>query len=266
MRLSAYVRKHGIAAFNADDFDFVGSKLSLDPSRLILVGGQAIEVWGMYFDVLAPTGDKHPLTEDADWLGSQSDAKWLCGQLGYDTTELQLPSGDDHGPSTGLAFLERPDGRVLMMDFLRCIVGPSNEEVRRLAVPITVRGSVISVLHPLLCLKSRLANIALLPAKRRGNGPLQAEWSINIVAAYLARMQVNNAGKQLTRACHFVAESAEYKYARYCFLEFGIDPLKAVTDDLVTAIGGQFSTSDWPRTVARIEAKRAKWIARRRSL
>jgi hypothetical protein len=74
LRLSALVNQQGVAPFTAEDFLFVGSKVATDPARLILVGGQALETWGAYFDVLAPTGDRHPLTEDTDWLGSKKDA------------------------------------------------------------------------------------------------------------------------------------------------------------------------------------------------
>ncbi len=175
MRLSALVNQRGVDAFTFDDFLFVGSKVSLDPSRLFLVGGQALETWGVVFDVLAPTGDRHPLTEDTDWLGSKRDALWLCDLLGKDNTELQLASADENGPSSALAFLKRPDGRILLMDFLRMVIGPSNEEVRRLAVPVQVGSApaiTLHVMHPLLCLASRLHNLKALEAKRKGNGPM----------------------------------------------------------------------------------------------
>lgn len=259
MRLSAYVSANGVDAFTRDDFVFVGSKVETDPARLILVGGQAIETWGIVFDVLAPTGDQHPLTEDTDWLGSASDANWLCQLLGKDTTELQLPAADDPTINTGVAFLKRPDGRVLVMDFLRCIAGCTNEEVRRLAVPISVLGITLHVLHPLLCLESRLANVARIESKRLGNGPIQARWSIDIVRAYLSSVADKQARRELVRACHRVANAAEFNHGRFCYVEFGIDPLEAVTPELVAKIGGLFEERDWPNTISRIKLKRTRW-------
>ena len=148
------------------------------------------------------------------------------------------------------------------MDFLRCIVGPSNEEVRRLAVPVQVSGIVINVLHPLLCLESRLANIEVLPAKRRGNGPVQAEWSIDIVTAFLRKLIEDEVpAREVIRACHTVAGSAEYRHGRYCYENFRVDPLRAVTDDVLEKIGGRFQSEDWPRTVVRINLKREHWVA-----
>ncbi len=184
MRLSAYVNQHGIDAFNFDDFIFVGQQVAKSPEALILVGGQVLETWGLAFNVLAPTGDTNPLTEDADWLGGKRDAIWLCERLGKAHTELVLAGDFDSTPSTAYAYLRRPDGRVLMMDFLRAIVGPSNEEIRKLAVPVQVADQVtLHVLHPLLCLESRMANLEVLPAKREGNGPMQAQWAVNIARA-----------------------------------------------------------------------------------
>lgn len=258
-RLSQIVSQRGVDPFTPDDFTFVATKQSIDPGRLILVGGQAIETWGVVFDVVAPTGDRYPLTEDTDWLGNLNDAKWLCELLGLDQTEIYFPAAEDHSPCSALAYLSRPGGRIVMMDFLHTIVGPNVAEVRRLAVEIVVGGTRLKVLHPLLCLESRMANLRDIPAKRKGNGPMQAEWAVNIVRAFLWRHLDDAGEKATTKACHFIRELAEFKLGRYCFLEFGIDPLLAVEPALVAKIGGRFETDDWPRILDRVAAKRARW-------
>lgn len=257
--LSQIVAQRGVDPFTPDDFNFVASKQETDLGRLILVGGQAIETWGVVFDVLAPTGDRYPLTEDTDWLGSAEDAKWLCNLLGLDNTEIFFPSVDDMTPSSALAYLSRPGGRIVMMDFLHSIVGPKNEKVRKLAMEIVVGGTKVRVLHPLLCLESRMANLRDIPAKRRGNGPMQAVWAVNIVRAFLRR-NLEVAGAEATsKACHFVRELAEFKLGRFCFLNFDLDPLLAVESELVHAIGGRFALDDWPRVLERVRKKRDRW-------
>lgn len=260
MKLSDYVRENGIDPFTREDFTFVGSKLALDPNRLVLVGGQAIEVWGIFFDVLAPTGEHEPLTEDTDWLGSKDDAQWLCAQLGgRKVTELQIAKDFDPSPNSAIAYIQRPDGRVLLMDFLRTVVGLHNAEIIKLAVQIVVSGVTINVLHPLMCLESRLANLKTLPSKRNTNGVMQANWAINIAEAYLYQLVTTNPGKnqEAIKACASVAECAEYRSGPYCFLNYGIDPLRAVSPRVLEAIGGRFVTDDWPRRVKRIDGKRA---------
>lgn len=261
MRLSAYVNQHGIDAFTREDFLYVGQRISHDPAKLILVGGQALEVWGVIFDVLAPTGDQFPLTSDTDWLGNKRDAQWLCKQLGPDA-ELHMAGDFDSTPSSAYAYLKRPDGRVVLMDFLRTIIGPSNEQVRKLAVPVHVSGITLNVLHPLLCLESRLANVAVIPSKRNGNGIMQAEWAVNIATAYLLQILESGDIRQANKACHRVAAIAQSDHARYCFVNFKIDPLQAVTQEVLNAIGGRFQLDDWPRTQAMINKKRGRWSPR----
>lgn len=226
-----------------------------------MVGGQALETWGLFFDVLAPTGDRHPLTEDTDWLGSKRDAQWLCDLLGKDSTDLRLASADDNGPSSALAFLKRPDGRILLMDFLHAIIGPTSDEVRRLAVPINVGSDppiTLHVMHPLLCLASRLHNVQTLESKRRGNGPMQAEWAVAIAREFITRTIESGNLRGAQKACQQVAEQAEYQAGPFCFIELGLDPLHAVTSEHLQAIGGRFATDEWPRTVERIAKRRER--------
>lgn len=259
MRLSQYVSDHGVDAFNFEDFLYVGSKLATDPNRLVLVGGQAIETWGHYFQVLAPTGQHEPLTEDTDWYGNADDARWLCRLLGRKSTELYIAKNFDPSPNSAQAYIERPDGRVLMMDFLRAVVGLTHEEIVQYAVPVTVAGINFSVLHPLYCLESRLANLKGLPSKRNTNGVMQANWAIDIVAAYLEKMPSNGASvRDVMKACQQLADSSEYRAGPYCFDNYGIDPLRAVPAAILEFIGGQFVTEYWPRRLERIATKRAR--------
>ncbi|VTU36967.1 hypothetical protein [Variovorax sp. PBL-E5] len=262
MRIRDYVNTHGVDAFNRDDFFFVGSKVSNDPARLVLVGGQAIEAWGLYFKVLAPSGDVQPLTEDTDWFGKKESAIWLCKQLGRDNTDLQLASPEDPSPNTAVAFHKRPDGRVVLIDFLKSLVGLDPKAIVERAVPVQVGPVHLYILHPLLCLESRLANLAHLPAKRNSNGVMQAQWAINIVAAYLRQLVEIAPMREAMTACREVSEAAEYRAGPYCYDEFNIDPLQAITRELLERIGGLFSTEDWPRRLARIDKQRAKRAAR----
>jgi len=257
LRLSRIAIERGVDAFKFDDFLFVGKQLSVDPARLILVGGQALETWGHVFEVLPPTGDYEPLTEDTDFLGDKKDAQWLCKLLGKDVTELHIAQDFNPSANTAIAYLERPDGRVLLIDFLKAIIGVDEKEIARTAVPISVAGVSLHVLHPLLCLKSRLANIEKLTSKRNTNGIMQARWAIDIVRAWLVKIVGEGyPQRELIKACHSVAELAEFGSGPYCYKEFGLDPLHAVSTEIVESIGGRFVTDDWRRKVDRINLKR----------
>lgn len=257
MRLSELAAERGIDSFEFDDFLFVSNPLRQDPSRLVLVGGQAIETWGHFFNVLPPTGDRSPLTEDTDFLGNRQDAKWLCAQLGRDDTELVLAKDFDPSPNSAIAYLRRPDGRILMIDFLHAILGVRNEDVSTTAVRIEVAGNVLQVLHPLLCLKSRLANLEQLSVKRSTNGVMQAHWAISIAQAYLLNLLDSSVSqRELIKQFSMVSELAEFGAGPYCYKNFGIDPLVAITEDMVGRVGTRFVTEDWPRRLERIKHKR----------
>lgn len=266
-RLSKLVNAAGVVAFTWDDFFLVSSSVTQDPSRLVLVGGQALEAWGVFLGVLAPTGDQHPLTEDTDWLGSARDAEWLGKLLGTQRAiEIQKPQLGDASSNTAIMYLEGAEGGVLWMDFLSSVTGLTDQEITKYAVQVDIpakdlasSGVSIRVLHPIHCLASRMANLETHEKKRRGNGPMQAQWAVDIVAAFLVAMVASRDERQVRRACEMVAELAEFKSGRYCFFAYGIDPLVAVSPEVVTAGGARFASDDWPRTLARIDRKRQRW-------
>lgn len=259
MRLSELAVQNGVDAFKFDDFLFVSRPLKQDPSRLVLVGGQALEAWGHLFQVAPPTGDHEPLTEDTDFLGNKEDARWLCKLLGKDDTDLVLAKDFDPSANTAIAFIRRPDGRILMIDFLHAIVGVSNAEITKSAVCADIAGCQLQILHPLLCLKSRLANIQSLPSKRNSNGVMQARWAIDIVRAYLSDLLERGASqKELIQQFSMVSEMAEFGAGPYCYKHCQLDPLAAISSEMAEQVGLRFATEDWPRRLARIEGKRQK--------
>lgn len=263
---------HGVDPYRPTDFYYVIDKSSREPDRLVLVGGQALEVWGTVLNVPAPVAEEkqgnfyHALTLDADWLGHRDDAKWLAALLGVDRTQLLIPSPDDATPNTAVLYLER-DSRIMLMDFLATVTGLDNDEIRKFAPDVVITSDSgqqfkLRVLDPIHCLLSRMANLKAYASKREGNGPDQAVWAVNLLRAYLLYLVDNGAPEKTIRGqCHRVAEVAEYgdKAAEYCFVNYRIDPLQAVVDKVIAAGGRQFQEMGWPRTTARIRAKQAHW-------
>lgn len=264
-RLSQIVKDAGISAFTKDDFYLISGGVAQDPERLVLVGGQAIEIWGVLLNVLAPTDNQHPLTEDTDWLGSAEDAQWLADFLGRDNTiELTKATLDDNTANTAVMLLQRPDGRVLLMDFLHSITGLTNPEINKMAVALDVpdlHGNIFTlrVLHPLHCLQSRMANLETYSKKRKGNGPLQALWAVNIVGAYLLQTALHQAGDQLLKACRELAAISMHGPAEFCYTQYELDPLSAVSPAILAAAGAQFAEIEWPHALKRLAIKQAHW-------
>jgi hypothetical protein len=264
-RLSQIVKDAGIQAFTRDDFYLVCNGVAQDPARLVLVGGQAIEVWGVLLDVPAPTGDQNSLTEDTDWLGSAADAQWLANFLQCENAiELTKATLDDNTANTAVLLLQRPDGRILLMDFLHSITGLVNAAINKMAVLLELpnqHGKLLSlrVLHPLHCLQSRMANLQIYSKKRAGNGPLQAQWAVDIVRAYLHQTALHNSSDEVAKACRERAETSASDPAQYCYKHYGLKPLQAVTPDVLVAAGDKFVQLEWPHMLKRLEVKQARW-------
>lgn len=264
-RLSQVVKDSGISAFTKDDFYLVSGGVAQDPERLVLVGGQAIEIWGVLLNVLAPTDNHHPLTEDTDWLGSAEDAEWLANFLGSNNTiELTKATLDDNTANTAVMLVQRPDGRVLLMDFLHSITGLTNPEINRMAVPLDVpdlQGNVFTlrVLHPLHCLQSRMANLETYSKKRNGNGPLQAFWAVTIVGAYLQQISLHQAVDQLLKACRALAAISMHGSAEFCYTQYGLDPISAISPAILEAAGPAFTELEWPHILKRLAIKQTHW-------
>lgn len=264
-RLSQIVKDTGIHAFTKDDFYLVCDGLAQDPARLVLVGGQAIEVWGVLLDVLAPSGDQNALTEDTDWLGGAADAQWLANILQSENViELTKATFDDNTANTAVILLQRPDGRILLMDFLHSITGLGNAEINKMAVLLEIpnqHGKLLSlrVLHPLHCLQSRMANLQIYSKKRAGNGPLQAQWAVDIVRAYLRLTALHNSSDEVSKACRQLAAISAGVSAQYCYTHYGLEPLQAVAPDVLVAAGDKFVKLEWPHMLKRLATKQARW-------
>lgn len=271
--------RRGLDPYRPTDFYYVLDKSSRQPDRLVLVGGQALEVWGTLLNVPAPVAPEkqgnyyHALTLDADWLGYRDDAEWLAELLGVERTQLCIPAPDDPTANTAVLYLER-DSRIMLMDFLATVTGLENNEIRRFAPDVVITSDVgqqfsLRVLDPIHCLQSRMSNLKAYLNKREGNGPDQAAWAVELVKAYL-RYLVNNgaAEKTIRDQCHRVAEMAEYgaKAAEFCFVNYHIDPLQSVVDEVVASGGQQFQETDWPMTTSRIRNKQLHWLSKARRL
>ncbi len=255
--------KQQIDFFTQADFDYVTVRVAQEPDRLILVGGQAVAVWGIYFDVPPPPGDYPVLTADTDWLGHQDDARQLCKSLESDTTTVEFQAEDAFGFSANTAMaLMHHEERTLLMDFLKNITGLETKEVERLALEITISGNRFRVMHPLHCLISRFANLKAHSIKRLGNGPIQAKWMIEITRRYLESLvDSEQPPDEVAKAIRIIANLAAFDPGKYCYLNMKLDALDAIPRSAIIYAGEGFAGKEWPVIIARINKKRISWAA-----
>ncbi|HEY2184893.1 MAG TPA: hypothetical protein VGH39_07855, partial [Xanthobacteraceae bacterium] len=123
--------------------------------------------------------------------------------------KLLLPTRDDHTPSTA-QIVTMINGKPLVIDFLGEVLGVRDRELRRGVSEVEVGADMegrsitvrIKVLHPILCLKSRIISM-LHPATRRMDriARQQAEASLVILRRYIDDLLTDDLGWKEARDC-----------------------------------------------------------------
>ena len=252
-------------SFGAAEVIEIASKFEAADDTFI-IGGQATNFWAWFFQEKEPELKlKGPFTsQDIDFFGSQAVARSLAQALGG---ELRLPIYDDHTPSTA-QIVTTIGGKPLVIDFLGQVLGIRDRELRRGVSVLEITGEVdgrpetvrVKVLHPVLCLKSRIVSM-LHPATRR-TGPIaraQAEASLVIVRRYIDDALSDDEWRE-ARDClatlYWYLRSDEY--VKVADVRLGIDALaiiRAFTED--ERIDSRYRESQLKRMVANIERRRA---------
>jgi hypothetical protein len=249
-----------IGWFAPPDLDLLFKAISKinNPENVVLVGGQSLSFWVDRYDIPIPKTDTPYLTQDADFLACKEDAKAISDLIGG---QIKLATLDDLTPNTATVVFTSTTGHKLLIDFLGIIVGVDNAEIRKFAVPLRLGDWHLNVLHPLLCLKSRINNLNVLPSKRNKNGIEQARVAVEVVKCYLRqRIQEGNTRGALI-GVNQIAAMAQTPAGLYVWEKYGIDVLKAVEPEIVPV--QQFQEIEWPRQVKLTEQRRDKIVKRK---
>ncbi|HTY48294.1 MAG TPA: hypothetical protein VMB48_01230 [Steroidobacteraceae bacterium] len=211
----------------------------------ILVGGQALAVWASFYRVEIPAALSGNVTRDADFIGTKDTALIIKAALSNQDWTFEPVRAGSLSPVVAQLVLRSDDG-IKEIDFLGSIVGLRTHEVRRRAVPVCLPdGSVVTVLHPLDVLASRLHNLAELPEKRTAKGVAQAQLAIGIAGAFLrdtiARGQERDVYNQIERMRLIVTHPAIATICR----EYGLDVLAGVPLEQIR--NENFRARRWPQ-------------------
>ena len=181
---------------------------------IVLVGGQALNFWSDYFEIVTPaTEDKFgvALSNDIDFVGGAREATAFAAGVGGSVRIAG--EADAHSPNTALVML-RDGGDEHIIDFLGSLNGFSPrefEQVAQWAVPVRLApesDAYLQVMHPVHCLQAQLANV-YGPSLDRRSGPggerharrvrLAVEASRRTVLDLLGRGAERNAFKVVER-------------------------------------------------------------------
>lgn len=222
-----------------------------EPSSVVLVGGQSLSLWADYFRIDVPVQETAYLTQDADFLGTHRDADLLARLLGAKIHKATL---DDNTPNLAVLAFKGVGGKNLLIDFLSVIIGVDENSIRKRAISVVFQDRLVRVLHPLLCLKSRIENLKALPAKRNGNGISQARVAVEVAKRYIEERLKEGPEREAIYAAKQLREMALTPAGVYVFHHYQIDVLDAVVPEIFKT--ELFRTRDWP--------KAREWAARRR--
>ena len=153
----------------------------------ILIGGQAINIWATLLEGQDPElDDLGPLTSaDVDFFRNKDAQKALMN--GLQSGQLILPTGDDSTPNAAVVTGYIGDKKVVI-DFMAAIKGVKDEALLKKSITIAdsedPNSVSITLMHPIDCLRSRLANINDL-GRVSEHSINQAAASVRILDVYI---------------------------------------------------------------------------------
>jgi hypothetical protein len=220
--------------------------LSLCGPQALLVGGQALALWAVVYEVTPPEILAASISSDADFVGNAEIARKLGRSLKH--WDFWRPKLDDATVQTAKLTRTVADG-IKQIDFLGGIAGLDTEAIQRRAVTLTLTsGTDLRVLHPLDVLESRLQNLLLIPEKRHPGGIAQAQLAISIARGFLNRLLDEGAGVRLVfDAIERIAQIASKKALTGVMLDYSLDVLSAVPFERMEH--PPFQTKRWPKIV-----------------
>jgi hypothetical protein len=137
--------------------------------ELVLVGGQAVNFWASYYEKRAQELVREaPFTsKDIDFCGDQRAVRICAQRL---KGEARVATFDDATPNAGTVVFLDDGGVKRTLDILKAPFGLAAEEVHATALHVALlddagqeTGVAFHVMHPVLCMESRVHNVVGLP-------------------------------------------------------------------------------------------------------
>lgn len=223
---------------------------ALSGSPAILVGGQAIAFWSDYYNIAS---DLPAITRDIDFYGGSDAVAFGENALSLYHVEAYLPDLDDSTPNSGKLTCT-VNGQSIEIDFLYSLIGLSDDEIESTATSVEFQHNVLNVLHPLLCLKSKVNNLAVLIGKRTPEGIEQVRLSIEIVSAYLNELLAKDQ-RAAIKICEHLFRLALRESALFVNYQYNLDVIDAIPIDQFNV--PEFIQTRVPQVIQQINDKRA---------
>lgn len=211
---------------------------------LVLVGGQAVNFWASFYEHRVPAlVEESPFTsKDIDLCGDQKSVRVCAARLGGTP---RVATFDDATPNAGTVVFVDAAGVSRTLDIVSAPFGLDGAEVHDTALPAEIlddagapTGVRFYVMHPVLCMESRVHNVIGLPGHYdTEQGRKQLRVSILCAREYMrdlldGRIDVEDPvrtvlklNERLFRFC------TRDRHAKELYRTRGVDPADAIIDD-----------------------------------
>lgn len=232
---------------------------------IVLVGGQALNYWvDRYRDRAPELQAEWPFTsEDVDFYGTTREVDLLSERLGG---RVEKPPLFDPSPNSGLLHVPLP-GRAedVRIDVLRGVHGVKDAEVERTAFTAVARdGSPFrfKVMHPVLCMFSRAANVIELPGYDNPHGLKQLRGSVSCAREFMRELVARGRVRDALNLSKRIENFALRRVGIRAFSEKNVDVFAAVEPH--PELGEKFVSLHYPQMTRRLTLKRDKAMRLRR--
>ncbi len=196
----------------------------------VLVGGQSVMLWAYHYDLAGP---ETSYTKDIDFFGNSADIEAAQRRLVTVDHETRFADLEDSSPNSGLILISLEGCPKIRVDYLWAVQGLSGSDIQERSVPLKIKGvsTPVRVLHPLMCLESKVINLGAFPLKRDEDGVAQAKVAVQIVNAYIQNLIANERNRDALNATERVFRIAQMDASSFSWHLFGVDLMKAVPTD-----------------------------------
>jgi hypothetical protein len=176
----------GTMTLTPEDLLDVLIHLQVASSEIIVVGGQAVNLWATHYAQETESWQRlRPYaSRDIDFFGSRLEVITCAAEL---QGKAYVNRDFDSSPNTGIVTIPYRN-QTLTIDFLATVFGISDDDIVATAVEFKGEGRLeglqLKVLNPLLCLEGKLKSLLNLPQADRQDAK-HCRLSILILREYL---------------------------------------------------------------------------------
>jgi hypothetical protein len=233
---------------------------------LIVVGGQAINLWALqYYQPLPEWDELQPYTSvDLDFYGGRLEAAQCAAAL---AGQLTLARDFDPSPNAGVVQVNWGD-RPFRIDILASVYGLADAEIANTALPFVgtaaLEGIRLNVLHPLLCLEGKLKCLRGLDQTTRQDEK-HVRLSLLIMHEFLLAQLMTQPPRSLLNLIERMIDNFGTDAGLHAWYRYGISLEAAIPiTALQTKPDAQFHSfleRRWPQVIEQISLKRSRYQA-----